>query len=85
MQVEDPMAVWGMMFAFGLMLLITVILVVVVWQLFTTRRAHAVLARDEAFRKLAEQATDAQHKTAEDLADIRQRIERIERVLKEVE
>jgi Tfp pilus assembly protein PilO len=79
------MAVPGMWFAFGLMLLITVILVVVIWQLFATRRAHAALARDEAYRKLAEQAVETQQKTAEDLADLRERIERIENVLKEVE
>jgi hypothetical protein len=83
--VEDPMAVPGMWFAFGMMLLITSILIVVIWQLFATRRAHAVLARDEAYRKLAEQATESQGKTAEELADLRERIVRIEKVLKEVE
>lgn len=81
----DPTAVWGMWFAFGLMLLITVIIVVVIWQLFATRRAHAALARDEAYRKLAEEATQDQQKTAEDMADVRERLERIEQVLKEVE
>lgn len=82
---EDPMAVPGMWFAFGLITLITLILVVVIWQLFATRRAHAVLARDEAYRKLTEAVTEAQQRTSEDLADIRQRVERIEQVLKEVE
>jgi hypothetical protein len=79
------MAVPGMWFAFGLMLLITVILVVVIWQLFATRRAHAVLARDEAYKKLAEQAAETQQRTLEDLADLKQRVANIERVLKEVE
>lgn len=82
---EDPMAVPGMWFAFGLLMLITVILVVVIWQLFATRRAHAALTRDEAYKKLAEQATEAQRKSAEDLADLRERVIRIEKMLKEVE
>lgn len=82
---EDPMAIPGMWFAFGLMALITLILVVVIWQLFATRRAHAALTRDDAYKKLAEQATEAQQKSAEDLADLRERIIRIETMLKEVE
>lgn len=82
---EDPMAVWGMWFAFGIMLLLTVIVTVVIWQLFATRRAHAALARDDAYRKLAERATEAQQKTSEDLSDLRQRVERIEKLLSEVE
>lgn len=81
----DPTALWGMWFAFGLMLLITIIIVVVIWQLFSTRRAHAMLTRDEAYRKLAEEATEAQKQTARDLEDVRERLERIEQVLKEVE
>jgi hypothetical protein len=82
---EDPMAVPGMWFAFGLMALITLILVVVIWQLFATRRAHAALTRDDAYKKLAEAATEAQRKSAEDLADLRERVIRIEKMLKEVE
>jgi hypothetical protein len=82
---EDPMAVPGMWFAFGMTVLFTIIITVIIWQLFATRRAHAVLARDEAYRKLAEQATETQKKTAEDLTDVRQRIERIEKILKDVE
>lgn len=82
---EDPMAVPGMWFAFGIIFLFTVILIVVIWQLFATRRAHAELARDEAYRKLAEQSVETQQQTAADLADLRERIERIEKVLKEVE
>lgn len=82
---EDPMAVPGMTFAFGILALFTVIILVVVWQLFATRRAHAALTRDDAYKKLAEQATEAQQKSAEDLADLRERIIRIETMLKEVE
>lgn len=82
---EDPTAVWGMWFAFGLMLLFTIILVVVIWQLFATRRAHAVLARDEAYRKLAEQVAESQQQTAKDLAELKERVASIEQVLKEVE
>ena len=74
-----------MLFAFGLMLLITIIIVVIIWQLFATRRAHAVLTRDEAYRKLAEESTHAQQLTAAELSDLRHRIERIEKVLQEVE
>ena len=63
----------------------TIVITVVIWQLFATRRAHAVIARDEAYRKLAEQLAESQQKTAEDLADIKERVANIERVLKEVE
>ena len=84
-QVDDPMAVWGMWFAFGLMFLMTVIIVVIIWQLFASRRAHAALTRDDAYQKLAERATEVQQKTSEDLADLRQRMERIEKIISEVE
>lgn len=82
---EDPMAVPGMWFAFGVLFLFTAILIVVIWQIFTSRRAHAALARDEAYRKLAEQATEVQQRTADDLTDLRQRVQRIEKILSEVE
>jgi hypothetical protein len=82
---EDPMAVPGMWFAFGILFLFTAILIVVIWQIFSTRRANAALTRDDAYRKLAEQATSAQQRTADDLTDLRQRVERIEKILSQVE
>jgi hypothetical protein len=79
------MAVWGMWFVFGMTLLFAIVIVVVIWQLFVTRRAHAVLARDEAYRKLAEQTAESHQATAAGIEDLRQRIERIEKLLSEVE
>jgi Tfp pilus assembly protein PilO len=82
---EDPMAVPGMWFAFGMTVLFTIIIVVVIWQLFATRRAHAAITRDEAYKKLVEEATKAQQQTAHDLEDLKMKVANIERMLKEVE
>lgn len=46
------------LFVLGMYTLIT-ILIVVVWQWFATRRARASVAREEAYRKLAEQSIAA--------------------------
>jgi hypothetical protein len=65
--------------------------VVVVWQWFATRRARASVAREEAYRKLAEQAIAVQQRTAEeqqkiseDLGELRTRVSAIEKLLREV-
>jgi hypothetical protein len=64
---------------------------VVVWQLLVTWRSRMSIAREEAYRKLAEQVAEAQAKTADsletataDLADLRRRMAEVERMLKEV-
>lgn len=81
----------GEFFVLGLFTLITVLIVVVVWQWFATRRARASVAREEAYRKLAEQSIAAQQSTAEEqqkisenLGELRARVSAIEKLLREV-
>lgn len=47
--------------------------------------SQAAIARDEAYRKLAEEAISLQRKRSEDLSDPRNRVAEIERMLREVE
>lgn len=68
------------------------LLMVVIWQVLATWRARMLVAREEAYRKLAEQATEAQSRTAaaleQALAEIkivRQETEEMRRLLREVE
>lgn len=72
--------------------LVTIIVVAVLWQVFSTWRARMSVAREEGYRKLAEEVTDAQAKTAtgleataRELTDLRERVAELERMLKEVE
>jgi hypothetical protein len=78
-----------MWFALAMSLMITVFIGVLIRQLFkysqTKLMSQAAIARDEAYRKLAEEAVAVQRKISEDLADLRNRVEAIERMLREVE
>ena len=81
---------WGMIFALVMFALITVLIAVVVWQGFATWRARASVAREEAYRKLAEQSSAAQRRTAEeqqkiseDLGDLRAQVAAIEKLLRD--
>jgi HAMP domain-containing protein len=65
---------------------------VVVSQVFATWRARVSAAREDAYRKLAEQATEAERRTADglertasELGELRARTAELERMLKEVE
>ncbi len=67
-------------------------IVTVIWQSFATVRARASVAREETSRRLAEQATGAMQKMAEEqqkivqsLDELRVRIVAIEKMLREVE
>jgi hypothetical protein len=67
------------------------IVVVVIIQVAATWRARMSVTREEAYRSLVEQATNAQQETARqlaaatnELAAIRERTTALERVLKEV-
>jgi hypothetical protein len=82
----------GMFYPLLLFILITVIVVALLWQGFATYRARAILAREEAYRKLAEQASTAEQKAAQEqqkiaiaLDDLRLRVAAIEKILREVE
>lgn len=79
-------------FVLGALTILVTAGIIVVWQAFVTWRSRMSIAREEAYRNLAEQVAQAQGKTAEclekataDLSDLRQRMAEVERVLKEVD
>ena len=68
------------------------VIAVVVWQLLATWRARMTGQDREAYRKLAERATEAQERSASgleqavaELGEVRERTSELERMLKEVE
>jgi hypothetical protein len=74
------------------MVLATVLIVVVIAQVAATWRARMSVAREEAYRHLAEEATAAQQGTArqlesvaQELASIRERTRHLEDLLREVD
>ncbi len=78
-------------FLIGFFISIAVVVTVIAWQFFATWRARMSVAREEAYRSLAEESTRAQHRVADrleaavaELTDIRQRTTELERMLKEV-
>jgi type VI protein secretion system component VasK len=79
-------------FVLGAFLGIMAAVIVIAWQAFVTWRSRMSIAREEAYRHLAEQVTQAQSKTAEclekattHLSDLRRRMAEVERILKEVD
>jgi len=81
---EAVIASFGIIFA-------TTIVTVAIWQAFGTGRAVVSARGETAYRKLAEQATEAQSRTAsaleravDELSDLRARTTELERLLKEV-
>ncbi|KQZ16547.1 MULTISPECIES: hypothetical protein [Streptomyces] len=82
MNETDWQEVFGVIGAFTL---VTVVITVIIWQFGANWRAKAVLAREEEYRKLAEQSLEAQQQTERQLAGIQTRMESLERILKEVE
>ena len=96
MNEEVIFGIGGMGFVLVILTLITIIAVVVISQALKTARAKTVgmaeIARDEAYRKLAEEAVSAQQKIAndqqkivKDLAEMKQCIYAMEKMLREVE
>jgi len=75
----------GIAFVLVILTLFTIVAVVVITQALKTARAKtksmAEIARDEAYRKLAEEAVSVQQKIAEDLSDVRVRIASMEKML----
>lgn len=72
-------------------LMITIIITVVAWQLFSSWRARMSVAREQAYQRLAQESVEAQRTAAEglrvmaaDIAELRQRAAEIERMLREV-
>lgn len=80
----DLMATYGMAFVFGILALLTVIIVISIWQLATTQRAKASIAREEAYGKLAEDAIKTQTEIGESLKEMRPQLAAIEKLLREV-
>jgi hypothetical protein len=85
-------SIYGLTFGVLVLVLVTIIAVVVIWQGLATWRARMSIVREEAYRRLAERATDAEasagrwrDKAGQDLADMRDRLMRIETLLKQVE
>ena len=64
-------------------LAVAALILILVWQGFATYRARASVAREDAYRKLAEEAAAAQKETAAALADIRPRIAAIEKLIRD--
>jgi HAMP domain-containing protein len=82
----------GMWFAGAMATIIAVVLIVIILQVGAGLRARARLAREDAYRDLAERGTAAQAETAGDLqrlavevADVKDRIGSIERMMREIE
>lgn len=88
-QGQDMVEVAG---TIGLLLLVTIVITVVVWQLTATWRAKALLGREEVYRKMVEDAARSQESIDRQLADLSERLTTmdarmasLERILKEVE
>jgi Na+-transporting methylmalonyl-CoA/oxaloacetate decarboxylase gamma subunit len=71
---------------------VTIVISIVVWQIFATGRTGISAKRENAYQKLAEESAEAQRKTAEqlekatsELTQLRRQTTELERVLKEVE
>ncbi len=86
MSEEVILPIGGMIF---ILVLLVPLAVVLAWQGFKTYQvkisSNAEIARDEAYRKLAEEAVAVQRKISEDLADLRARVASIEKMLREIE
>lgn len=81
---DTAMAIAGMSFAFGFLTLATVIAVVVIIQMFSTRRARAAIAREAAYQELAEASAKHQQAISAALADVQARVVVMEKLLRDV-
>ena len=70
---------------------VTIVVSVLIWQIFTTGRTGLSAKRENAYKRLAEESAEAQNRTASalekaasELADLRQRTAELERLLKDV-
>lgn len=90
-QLEWPVAVVATTTIFCVMALLTILVVVVIRTMAANNRARAEIARDDAFRKLAEsydsllqRSTVAGQNTAAELVELRTRVDSMERLMREV-
>lgn len=72
--------------------LVGIFMIVFVWQIFATSRAKSSVAREEAYRSLAEESAQAQQRTATaleeltgELRGVRAGTDELQRILKTVE
>lgn len=79
-------------FGFGFLVLATTLLVVIIKTWAANARAKAEIARDDAFRKLAEsydsllqRTAVSQRSTSEELVQIRAKVEAMEHLMRTVE
>jgi hypothetical protein len=70
---------------------VTIVIAVLIWQIFATGRTGLSAKRENAYQRLAEESAEAQNRTATalestatELADLRQRTSELERLLKDV-
>jgi len=89
MEVGD---IYGLTFGVLVLILITIVTVVVIWQGLASWRAVKIASREEAYRKLAEGFSETtralreqQEAIGRDMAELRERSVRIEQLLKQVE
>ncbi|MBV7485160.1 hypothetical protein [Bordetella sp. BOR01] len=82
---------WGMVMGIVVLVLGTILAVTLITQVFGTWRARAALAREEAYRQLAQQVAEQQaalakgmHDTTETVKDMQRRVTSIEKLLSEV-
>lgn len=87
-----PEVILAVTFGFGVLVLGTILIVVVIRTLAANTQAKAAAARDDAFRMLAEsydallqRTTVAQQANTEQLAQIRTRVESMEHLMRTVE
>ena len=81
----DLISTFGILFVLGILALITVIIVISIWQFASTQRAKSSVAREEAYRKLAEESAKTQAEIAEALKEMRPQLAAVEKLLREVE
>lgn len=92
MNEQDTEFWYGLVFGFGVIVLMAVTLIVVMVQVGAFTR-YRIARRDEAhdqeliakYEQLATQAQHAEKSIATELAGVRQRLEAVERLLREVE
>lgn len=86
---------WGIVFILGLTVAIAAVAIVAIWQGLIFQRtkvtSQAEAARDDAYRTLAREATatqqailEEQRKIARDVADLRERMASVEKMMREV-
>lgn len=81
---EASIAIAGIVF-------VTVVVSVLIWQIFATGRTGLSAKRENAYQELAQASSESQERTAKaleeavgELADLRRRVSELERLLKDV-